>query len=173
MKPGEQYSPDQFYTRSSDDHGHSVSLRVNLPKQHGALLNTLRELYPNYRSHSDVVRDALLHRWRYLFQNSETILNEEQSASLRMVLMSQRMEQMAELDATCTQLEKQIDDTIVRLVEQKQFQKLYNFCDEQIGVVDGLEDPYRGRILKKLKTAYRRCKSILEKRAKKRKSGAG
>lgn len=64
----ESYSPETFYTRATDGNGHASVLHIKVSP---ALLGELQRLVqsrqiPQYQTYADVVRDAVIHRLRYI-----------------------------------------------------------------------------------------------------------
>jgi len=90
------YDPTRFYTYSQDKKGHSVTIRVNIPKPLAGELSNLAKsgTVPAYRSTEDVVRDALYHRTK---QIARMVDNGELEVSVDMaMLMSDEMQMMDE-----------------------------------------------------------------------------
>lgn len=56
------YSPERFYTRSTNSHDHSVNRQVKLSPGLDAVCHYAVETVPEYRTVQDVIRDALVHR---------------------------------------------------------------------------------------------------------------
>jgi hypothetical protein len=57
------YSPVEFYTRSSDKHGHQAMVRVSYPRHWGAMVERVLDVIPTYKgSTAAFVRDAMFHR---------------------------------------------------------------------------------------------------------------
>lgn len=62
------YSPEKFYTRSTDARGHTETMWLRLPP---SLARVIAEVVqsrkiPQYRTAQDLVRDAIVHRLHYL-----------------------------------------------------------------------------------------------------------
>lgn len=68
------YSLDDFYVASTNQHDHSETIQLKVPKHVKALLNQFvrMEDIPAYRSANDVMRDALVHRLQYLQHEYES-----------------------------------------------------------------------------------------------------
>lgn len=85
------YNPNSFYCTSKDADG-SESMRIKVPtwvvRELASLSNSSD--FPTYKSTSDVVRDALVHRVHYLKDNLAT------SMQMRMVLQEAMMLVLAE-----------------------------------------------------------------------------
>lgn len=62
------YSPDAFYVASTNSHDHSETAQVKMPKHLKRLISQFIQdaSIPAYKSANDVIRDALVHRLRYL-----------------------------------------------------------------------------------------------------------
>jgi|DewCreStandDraft_5_1066085.scaffolds.fasta_scaffold01803_14 hypothetical protein len=62
------YSPDKFYTKSTDGKGHSETIYLKI---HPTLARLMAEIIqsreiPEYRTAQDLIRDAVVHRIHYL-----------------------------------------------------------------------------------------------------------
>lgn len=64
------YDRATHYTRSSDGNGHRVALRVNYPQDWEWMVAKVVNAIPEYNSPSDLVRDALFHQLKYLYNNA-------------------------------------------------------------------------------------------------------
>lgn len=98
------YSPRKFYTYSEDKKGHSIQIRLWVPKnvagQIGRVINS--EQIPEYRSAQDFYRDALLHR---AFLVAQWLDDGELKAETGLAMM------LAEEDAIA-QTKKDVDELI-------------------------------------------------------------
>jgi len=61
-------SPDRFYTKATDNHGHSELVHLKVPP---GTLSTIAQIVqsraiPEYRTSHDLIRDAIVHRLHYL-----------------------------------------------------------------------------------------------------------
>lgn len=82
----EGYSPENFYTRASDEKGHREEMRLKLPP---AVMRELAEIvaartWPSIRTPGDLVRDALIHRLHWLNERAP-------SRSLSLLLLTTRL----------------------------------------------------------------------------------
>ncbi len=71
------YALERFYTRSTDGNGHSELIHVKLsPLLKGQLIAVVEERgLTAYRTQADVVRDALIHRLKWLSDNTDSAIN--------------------------------------------------------------------------------------------------
>lgn len=67
------YSPNNFYTAARDTDGSEV-MRIKVPVYMARELVRMANSndYPDYDSHHDIIRDALVHRYHYLLDNLAT-----------------------------------------------------------------------------------------------------
>ena len=74
---GSSYDIDSFYTRATDGNGHDGVLQVKVsPALLGQITHILEsKAIPAYRTRADVVRDAVIHRLRYLADNYDGSVN--------------------------------------------------------------------------------------------------
>lgn len=68
------YSLDKFYVSSTNDHDHDETMRIRLPKWVMVYLQDLVRdpRLPAIRSTHDAIRDAIVHRVKYLHDNGTT-----------------------------------------------------------------------------------------------------
>ncbi len=64
----DDYSPDKFYIKATDDHGHSELVHLKVPP---GVLSAIAQIVqsraiPEYRTSQDLIRDAIIHRLHYL-----------------------------------------------------------------------------------------------------------
>ena len=80
------YDSARFYTKSSDQKGHSVTIHVPIPKPLAGEISNLTQsgAVPAYRSIGDVVRDSLAHR---LHDVSKRIDNGELETTVSMTML--------------------------------------------------------------------------------------
>lgn len=80
-----EYAVEKFYTSSVDRMGHSAFAKLRYPTYLQSLLESLiasREI-PDYKTVSDIFRDALYHRLRYIQKFSPTL---EKSPALALAI---------------------------------------------------------------------------------------
>jgi hypothetical protein len=113
------YDPTNFYTRATDGNGHDTTVTTKVSP---ALLGEIQRLIqsrsiPEYRTNGDLVRDALIHRLRYL--------NDEYpgSVNLHAIEIEQRQ---AELDRM--------------KIERESWTKLLNDLGEQLDSLIGMNE---------------------------------
>lgn len=71
------YALERFYTRSTDGNGHSDLIHVKIsPLLHGQIIAAVEDRsLTAYRTQADVVRDALIHRLKWLSDNYSSAVN--------------------------------------------------------------------------------------------------
>lgn len=72
------YSVDRFYTRATNDKDHGEYIRVKLAPEVIAELNRIvaSGIVPEYESPQDIIRDAIVHRVRWLNDQRQVPLTE-------------------------------------------------------------------------------------------------
>lgn len=65
---GNEYDPNKFYTRSTNQHDHSADIRFRLPPHLAGRINEIvsSKRFPQLRSTADFYRDAAVHRLHHL-----------------------------------------------------------------------------------------------------------
>lgn len=97
----EEYSVSSFYTRSRDSTRNHASYRVNIPEQVSGEIAALvaSGKVPEYRTSGDVIRDALVHRLKWLDENLPDMNLEDAikwEVSMNGVLKSKQSKEMEE-----------------------------------------------------------------------------
>lgn len=141
---GDGYSPERFYVRSTDGHGHDTTITVKIsPALMGQLQHIIQSRQvPDYRTNADVVRDALIHRMRWLHDNMSSVVN------LADLEVEQRQ---AELDRVATQRDawnhylQTLDEQLTDLIRNREFDEAEWIMDQNTDV-EAMTPPF----LKKL-----------------------
>jgi len=95
----DQYRIDEFYTRSTDNRGHRVTLRVSIPQDMGVVVGMATAALPGiYQSQQDFVRDSILHRAHWIAQNQGDLDLERELNRQRLHAELERMELRLEAD---------------------------------------------------------------------------
>ncbi len=137
------YDPSRFYTKSSDQKGHSHTVHAPIPKpMAGEIANLVQSgAVPAYRSVGDVVRDSLAHR---LFEIAKRIDNGELESTVSMaMLVSDELQIVDEAE----QAEQLID--MVRSQAQaiwnrdEDTKRLRLYLASRREVADSIPEPYR------------------------------
>ena len=120
---GNAYDLTNFYIRSTDGKGHSENIQVKISTAMAGAINALiREDVVPYRTIQDFVRDAIVHRAKWLSDNKRTL----------------RIDPIASADAFMAKLEqvKQERLLVVELVEtaQRQFDEAVRVNDRQLAL---------------------------------------
>lgn len=69
--------PQEFIFHSTDEKGHSATVRVNIPNDMAQMINQIvQKGYFEYRTREDIIRDALYHRLAWLDANHDLGLGE-------------------------------------------------------------------------------------------------
>lgn len=146
---GPEYSPDKFYCRSSDTHGHYRHVRVNVPPTMAGMLESMVESggIPEYRTSQDVIRDAIVHRLEYL--NKVYMKSEKYERVLaverRRALVEQLTLQMQEFGHLVESIRRSISEAALAGDWYALQMALDNAEIEAEGPT--MRDPYKGQIL--------------------------
>ena len=137
------YDPSRFYTRSQDNHGHSGTLHVPVPKPLLAEMTALANsgTVPAYRSANDIARDAIYHRVK---QVAVMVDNGELEVSVNMAMLLS--DEVRLIDD-----EKEAEALIeaLRTNAQSMFQRdgnttrLKRYLAQRREVADSVPEPYR------------------------------
>lgn len=115
MVPHDRYSPDHFYTRATDNRGHSREFRVPVPQDLGALVEMCWRAIPDYRSPADFIRDAIIHRGQYLADSYGRLELTDGLVRQRVMAELERMEIEQEQEAVyVARMNDVLDEEIAR-----------------------------------------------------------
>lgn len=157
MLEDERYSPDRFYMRSTDGHGHSAHVRVNVPPQLMARLEdvVMSRRFP-YRSTQDVVRDAINHRLHSLSELEPEVVPEESLANERR--KSQTELRLLEIQSNTEEV-KLANNALGAAVANEDWFALNDLLTHLETVAEGMREPYRSqlsKLIRKYQIDYRK-----------------
>lgn len=139
------YREDNFYTKSTDNRGHSGSIRVPVPTTLAAEIEALvaSRMIPDYRTPQDVLRDAMVHRLHWL---SEALKNGRLkrvvSVHARLAERQRQIQEMQELQ----ELLNQTEDACSKAVAQRDWRLLAEILNDSEDELDLLHEPYFTRM---------------------------
>lgn len=142
------YSQENFYVRATDGNGHDATLQTKVSP---ALLGEIQRLVqsreiPQYRTYADLVRDALVHRLRYLADEYPGAVNlhaleiEQRQAEVDRVLGEREA-----WDKLLTDLER----TLAKLIQLNELDEA-EWLMEQNEYNESMSLPYLARLNKTL-----------------------
>ena len=140
-----QYSPDSFYTRSINKHDHSFHLRVNLPPDvHTKMCELVgTKTIQEYRSVPDIVRDAVVHRLKWLeehgYFNAENVLTDEMELSIIANERSRRETRAKIVEDATAELDDAMRDGDVGHLKRR--------LPQVEELAQTLPQPYQGRLM--------------------------
>lgn len=143
---GTNYSPDDFYVRSVNKHDHAETIRLRMPND---VLGQVSQIVQgkvfgeHYRTTSDFLRDAVVHRLWYLQQ---MIDNDELGRFLHLemsVARAERAKREVELALSTVDI---WDRTLEAIAREGDCELLEIQLDAVRVVVDGWRDPWRARL---------------------------
>lgn len=140
------YSPYKYYSRSVDTNGHSAEVRCKIPPElHSALARLVTKgAIPELDSVADFMRDALMHRVKFLEKHviKDAKFSEAVNRRLKLtdieVMAAQReqfREQLENIEAACTDL-----------VRDGDWQGLCEIVNAAASLLDDYRDPYYSRL---------------------------
>jgi hypothetical protein len=148
------YSLDDFYVASTNQHDHSETIQLKLPKHVKALVNQFvgMEDLPALRSANDVVRDALVHRLHYL--QHEYGASDALRLWITMETTRTRLETIhAEMIAQ-RQLVEYVREVVDQAVESRDPAMLELIATSGTEFVRSAREPHRSSVLEHLRMGY-------------------
>lgn len=138
------YRPENVYIHSTNRHDHSTVSRFRYPPHWSPFINEVVNLMPKYRSVSDLVRDAIFHRVRYIaehyqmsdefkrWQEDETRLANVQRTQARRALAKKQVSTMRQ--------------AVEEAYSEGDIDELYDLLEQAAEWVDTMPKPYRQQI---------------------------
>lgn len=148
------YSPDDFYVASTNQHDHSETVQLKLPKHVKALANQFvnNEEIPAYRSVNDLVRDAMVHRMQYLQHEYHA------SPALQLwITMETTRTRLETIQAEMTaqrQLVDYVREVVEQAVENRDPAMLELIVTSGTEFVRAAREPHRSTVLDHLRMGY-------------------
>lgn len=147
------YSPESIYTRATDGNGHDAVLYLKVSP---ALMGEIQRLVqsrviPQYRTHSDVVRDALVHRLRYLTDEYPGSTN---LAALEVEQRQAELDRLASERASWRKLLTDLEAQLTELIGQNELDEA-EWLLEQNEYMEAMTPPYLARLSKVIGKARR------------------
>lgn len=141
------YSRDNFYTRSVDSKGHKETFHVPTPPaifgQVGELV--AQRMIPAYRSPQDFVRDAIVHRLRDIAEmTANGTLNRVLSLEIIACQQEQMMVEMQEF-ARVLDLSEKVMEQAAKSEDVGMLEQAISYGKNQ---AEEIREPYKGRLLK-------------------------
>ncbi|MCL6558027.1 MAG: hypothetical protein K6U74_04345 [Firmicutes bacterium] len=153
------YSPNEFYTQSKDKQGHSTLYHVRIPDHVAAELSKIVSSgkIPRYSTPHDIIRDAIVHRLKYLADNFPE-LERRLSAAVQISISVENAEYRMREAKDLKDIEERTQSCCEELFEIGDYTSLEAFIKEQEENVSSLREPYRTRILRILNKYKERLK---------------
>lgn len=153
------YDPDEIHTTSQDDHGHSIHLRVHAPKTWGAIMGQVIEsdMWPEYRSNQDIIRDALYHRLQWIDDQKDR----SHIPSIAQALARARLQRKLAQDAADAEewmtFSNDIQTTLNRRIAAGDFAGIKEFIQDAVPAVESFQEPYRTQLADQLRNFWTRA----------------
>jgi len=153
------YSIGEFYTQSKDKQGHSTLYHVRIPDHIAAELSKIvaSGKIPRYSTPHDVIRDAIVHRLKYLADNFSE-LKERLSAAVQIAISTENAERRIREAEDLKNIEETTRFCCEKLFEFNDNISLLNFIEEQKENIHSVREPYKTRIIRVLSRYEERLK---------------
>lgn len=148
------YALDQFFVRATDGNGHDAVMSVKVsPALFGELQRIVQsKTIPAYRTYADIIRDALVHRLRWLADEYPGSTN---LAALEIEQRQAEIDRLSTERATWRKLLTDLDTQLNDLIGQNELDEA-EWLIAQNEWIDSMTPPYLLRLAKTLNVARRR-----------------
>lgn len=149
MDPSEQYDPLKFYTATEDRNGHSVQIKVTVPKNVAGIISSVVQSgkVPEYRTQTDFYRDAVIHRGKVV---ANLIDSEELGHEIDLhVMVSEEKyikQQKADVEGLIQSFEENMDEALQRLDFDWAEEHLHNRSNR----IDSIPERYKAQYIEVL-----------------------
>lgn len=146
---GSEYDIDRIYTRAADKRGHKDTVHVPIsPGMYGSISHLVSlQVVPGYRSVQDFIRDAIVHRLRYMNEQvKDGRIRSELTAEMMLAELEMHQRQMADLNAVVEGTEA----LLKAAVESKDAVRVEELLDKGTAAMEKLVEPYKGKLRKVL-----------------------
>jgi len=134
------YSLDEFYTRATNQHDHSRSIRVHLPPDLSGRIAKVVEDVPLYRNTSDLIRDAIVHRLHYLDESGYDLKLIRDAQAMEMVMS--RMEAQVERNKIQEQMIVNLKESIAQARALNQMEYLEDLKEQVMDLLPTMSAHY-------------------------------
>ena len=148
------YREDKFYTQASDEKGHSVPIHIRIPPD---IYRRIEEVVssrtiPDYKTMSDLVRDAIHHRLNYLAQKLNL---EEVDFTLRAVRNLQRIRDIEIRKGEIMKTIPKMSEMILQYRREGAEEKAIELLEDLVADILGIKDKYwRKKLLSELELTH-------------------
>lgn len=154
---GDNYDPSQFLTRDPDPKGDGVDLRTKVSRGTNAQIQSIIEqrLVPEYQTKADFVRDAVLHRLRYLAEQHDAMTT-AQRGRIRTTIHAAQIEytrDWVERNELNVQLVKETLERIAKTGRNSQLMK--QAFEDALAMAEGMDEPWASQV-EEIVTVYKR-----------------
>lgn len=140
------YNEDDFYTRSTDGHGHQRHVRVNFPP---SVVGQIAEIIQSgrigaYKTSQDFIRDAVVHRLHYL--NEELLNDPRLKRALTAEVRKSRMQAITAEQNELAGLVEACREAIMTAVRSEDWVAFQEAIDQAEQQGEEVREPYRSQI---------------------------
>jgi hypothetical protein len=145
------YSPHHLYTGSTDGKGNSHEVRVRIPPTVAGQIASMIEqrAVPGYRTGADFVRDAIIHRLKFLVD--EMVDNPKVLRGVKGELSLAALQRMSEEISRHEEQVQQLRDGLKRASDNGNEQYLREAVGYAWDVVEGMEEPWKSRAVEEIR----------------------
>jgi Arc/MetJ-type ribon-helix-helix transcriptional regulator len=145
-----EYSIDEFYCEATDGRGHSDNHRVRLKPQISGEIGALVESgrIPEYSTSSAFIRDAIVHRLRWLSENlDDPRLAARLAEGVRRTVIEEQTQRYITLVDSFEEMIARTREVCERALRFHDYLGVAGFLDEVQEFALNSRDPYQSRLL--------------------------
>jgi hypothetical protein len=154
------YDPDEIHTASQDEHGHSVQIRVYVPKTWYSIAKDVEnsDLWPEYKSVAAFMRDAMYHRMHWIAEQKGrgSAIHVEEALAVAQATRSLYHEEAR--DSDMAKFREHIDKVLGAKLADKDYTGVADWIEEFRRIhLPKFREPYHSRVEIQLDTYARRA----------------
>lgn len=146
----DDYDISSFYTKGSDGRGHSDNMRVRLkPDVAGEIASLVASGFiPDYTTPQDMVRDAIVHRLRWIAENTDNRdLRAKLDDAVRRMVIEETTSRYVNLVETFEEFLSRTREVCERALKFGDHHGVAEYLDDVVEYASNSREPYRSTLL--------------------------
>jgi hypothetical protein len=147
----DEYDIATFYTRAADGRGHSENLRVRVKPELSGEVSALvaSGRIPDYSTPQDFIRDAIVHRLRWLAENADDpILAAKLAETIRRAIIDETTARYTALIDSFEEFIVRTKEVCDRALRFDDHAGVAGYLDDVVAYAENTREPYAGMLMK-------------------------